>query len=173
MDGEFALKKKNSIYRILFYILFIGCILFSSNFILSFQSENPVKNDEIQKIKEEIEILRSKVSQLETSIKNTNKNIEYQQQFYSNTLTRITWEFQILMGLIVVLGVVITVFTIRIVRHYASESINKRISELSEEKIKAIVKDKTEKVINDYDKKMALLLRRYTNAVEKAEIGVK
>jgi hypothetical protein len=99
---------------------------------------------------------------------------DIQENIYNSTITRLNWEFNVIIFAIALIGIIMAVFGIKIVRKYLDESIKNKISELTDMKIEKVVNDriikewsdKYHKLYNDYDKKFSDKYNEFSRIVD-------
>lgn len=97
-----------------------------------------------------------------------------QEKIYNSTITRLNWEFTVIIFAIGLIGVILAVFGIKIVRTYLDQSIKNKISELTDIKIESMVNEriikewgaKYNKLYDDYDKKFSEKYIEFNKIVE-------
>lgn len=118
------------------------------------------------------------LSEIRVEINNLKTEIEHlkdtQEKIYNSTITRLNWEFNVIIFAIALIGVILAVFGIKIVRKYLDESIKNELSKLTDRKIEEMVNEriikewsgKYEKLYDDYDKKFSEKYSEFSRIVD-------
>lgn len=121
---------------------------------------------------------RKELSEIRNEINNIKSEISYlkdtQEKIYNSTITRLNWEFNVIIFAIGLMGVILAVFGIKIVRKYLDESIEGKLSKLTDKKIEEMVNEKFikewsskyESLYDNYDKKFSEKYGEFNRIVE-------
>ncbi len=119
--------------------------------------------------------IRVEINKLKTEIEHLK---DTQEKIYNSTITRLNWEFNVIIFAIALIGVILAVFGIKIVRKHLDESIKNELSKLTDRKIEEMVNEriikewsgKYKKLYDDYDKKFAEKCSEFRRIVDSKKI---
>lgn len=129
------------------------------------QKDTRVQQDEkTSGIQVEINNLKAEVGHLKDT----------QEKIYNSTITRLSWEFNVIIFVIGAIGVILAFFGVKIVRKYLEDSIKTELSKLTDTKVQEMVNkriteewgEKYKELYVDYDKKFSEKYNEFSKIVE-------
>lgn len=122
--------------------------------------------------------LDEKTSGIQVEINNLKAEVGHlkdtQEKIYNSTITRLSWEFNVIIFAIGAIGVILAFFGVKIVRKYLEDSIKTELSKLTDTKIQEMVNkriteewgEKYKELYVDYDKKFSEKYEEFSKIVE-------
>lgn len=156
----------HKIIRLIVSYLIISC--FFLNFTYAERESNTTLYRTNEKVQSEI---RVEISNIKTEIGHIK---EMQEKIYDSTITRLNWEFNVIIIVFGLISIFLGFFGIKIVRKYLDESMKDELSKLTDQKIEKVVNDrinlewnaKYKALYEKYDRKFADKFKEFSQLVD-------